>query len=50
MFVKIVVREVDVAFHDVDDDRPPGLDVAGLGLIEQDEAADNIYAKSVTPQ
>lgn len=50
MLVKVVVREVDVAFHDIDDDGPPGLDVAGLGLVEQDEAADNIYAKPVMPQ
>ena len=30
---KVVAGEVGVAFHDVDDDGPPGFDVAGLGFV-----------------
>ena len=45
MFVKALAWEVGVAFEDVDDDGPPGDDVALLGFfLEEDEGADDVGA------
>ena len=46
MSFKVVAGEVSVAFHDVDDDRPPGFDVAGLGFVEEDERTDDVSAEA----
>ena len=47
MAFEIVAGEMGVAFHDVDDDGAPGVDVAGLGFVEEDEGADDVGAETV---
>lgn len=45
MLLETVAWEIGVSFKHVDDDRPPGDDVALLGLFfEEDEGTDDIGA------
>lgn len=44
MFLEVITGKIGVAFHDVHHDRSPGLNVAGLGFIKPDEAADDVCA------
>ncbi len=43
---EIFAGKVGVAFHDVDDDRAPGFDVAGLCFVEEDKGADDVGAET----
>lgn len=47
MSFKVFAGKVGVAFHDVDHDRAPGFDVAGLGFVEEDEGANDVGAETV---
>ena len=46
MSFKVVAGEVGVAFHDVDDDGPPGFDVARLAFVEEDKGTDDVGAEA----
>ncbi len=46
MSFEIFAGKVGVAFHDVDDDRAPGFNVAGLGFVEEDKGADDVGAET----
>ena len=46
MFLKVVTGEIGVAFHHIDDYRPPSFDVTRLGLIEEIKGAYYIGTES----
>lgn len=47
MSFEVFASKVSVAFHDVDHDRAPGFDVAGLGFVEKDKGMNDVGAETV---
>ena len=47
MSFEVFAGKVTVALHDVDHDRAPGFDIAGLGFVEKDEGTNDIGTKTV---
>ncbi len=37
MAFEVFTGKIGVAFHDIDHNRAPGFDIAGLGFVEKDE-------------
>ena len=46
MGFEVRAGELGIAFEDVDDDGAPGVDVAGLGLVEGVEGGDDVGAEA----
>ena len=42
MPLEVFPAKVRIPVYNVNDDRTPGLDVAGLGVVEEGEGADDI--------
>lgn len=47
VLLEVLTREIGVSFHHVHHNRPPCLDVPWLGLLQLDEASNDIRAKPV---